>query len=223
MNYEWDFYFVWRHFDVLINGLLISLTLTVISVALALPLGFIVAVFRLSRNFFISKIAAAYIEFFRCTPALVQVIWIYYCLPIILGIEISGFACGIAALALNLTAFNAEAFRSGIQAIPMDQTDATVALGLSPVQRILYVILPQAVRMVIPVLLTNAVGSFQQSSLVSTVAIADLMYEGRVLATRFYRPLEILTVVAIIYLVIAFPVTQLVRVVELRLREKLKR
>jgi polar amino acid transport system permease protein len=223
MNYEWDFYFVWRHFDVLINGLLISLTLTVISVALALPLGFIVAVFRLSRNFFISKITAAYIEFFRCTPALVQVIWIYYCLPIILGIEISGFACGIAALALNLTAFNAEAFRSGIQAIPMDQTDATVALGLSPVQRILYVILPQAVRMVIPVLLTNAVGSFQQSSLVSTVAIADLMYEGRVLATRFYRPLEILTVVAIIYLVIAFPVTQLVRVVELRLREKLKR
>ena len=223
MNYEWDFYFVWRHFDVLINGLLISLTLTVISVALALPLGFIVAVFRLSRNFFISKIAAAYIEFFRCTPALVQVIWIYYCLPIVIGVEVSGFACGIAALTLNLTAFNAEAYRSGIQAIPMDQTDATVALGLSPLQRILYVILPQAVRLVIPVLLTNAVGTFQQSALVSTVAITDLMYEGRVLATRFYRPLEILTVVAIIYLVIAFPVTQLVRVVELRLREKLKR
>jgi polar amino acid transport system permease protein len=122
-----------------------------------------------------------------------------------------------------LTAFNAEAYRSGIQAIPMDQTDATVALGLSPLQRILYVILPQAVRLVIPVLLTNAVGTFQQSALVSTVAITDLMYEGRVLATRFYRPLEILTVVAIIYLVIAFPMTQIVRVVEVRLRKQLNR
>jgi polar amino acid transport system permease protein len=223
MSYDWDFYFVWKNLDVLLKGLVISLELTLISIALALPFGFIIAVLRLSRNFVVSKTAAAYIEFFRCTPALVQIIWIYYCLPIILGIEISGFMCGIAALVLNLTAFNAEAFRSGIQAVPHDQIDATVALGLSPVHRTLYVILPQAVRMVIPVLLTNGVGIFQQSSLVSTVAIADLMYEGRVLATRFYRPLEILTVVAIIYLIIAFPMTQFVRVIEVRLKKKLER
>lgn len=223
MNYDWDFYFVWKNLDVLLKGLLISLELTGISIALALPFGFLVAVFRLSRNAVISKITAAYIEFFRCTPALVQIIWIYYCLPMILGVRISGFICGIAALTLNLTAFYAEAFRSGIQAIAKDQIDATIALGLSPVQRTLYVILPQAVRIVIPVLLTMGVGIFQQSSLVSTVAIADLMYEGRVLATRFYRPLEILTVVAIIYLVIAFPITQLVRVVEIKLKKKLER
>ena len=223
MSYDWDFYFVWKNLDVLLKGLVISLELTLISIGLALPFGFIIAVFRLSRKSVVSKTAAAYIEFFRCTPALVQIIWIYYCLPIILGIEISGFVCGIAALTLNLTAFNAEAFRSGIQAVPDDQIDATVALGLSPAQRTLYVILPQAVRMVIPVLLTNGVGIFQQSSLVSTVAIADLMYEGRVLATRFYRPLEILTVVAIIYLIFAFPITQFVRVIEVRLKKRLER
>lgn len=223
MHYEWNFYFVWKNMDVLLKGLIISLELTGISIALALPLGFLVAVFRLSRRQLISKTTAAYIEFFRCTPALVQIIWIYYCLPIILGVEISGFVCGIAALTLNLTAFYAEAFRSGIQSIAKDQIDATIALGLSPTQRTVYVILPQAVRIVIPVLLTMAVGTFQQSSLVSTVAIADLMYEGRVLATRFYRPLEILTVVALIYLVIAFPITQLVRVAEIRLKKRLER
>lgn len=223
MNYDWDFYFVWKNLDVLLKGLLISLELTGISIALALPFGFLVAVFRLSRNAVTSKITAAYVEFFRCTPALVQIIWIYYCLPMILGVRISGFICGIAALTLNLTAFYAEAFRSGIQAIAKDQIDATIALGLSPAQRTLYVILPQAVRIVIPVLLTMGVGTFQQSSLVSTVAIADLMYQGRVLATRFYRPLEILTVVAIIYLVIAFPITQLVRVAEIKLKKKLER
>jgi len=83
--------------------------------------------------------------------------------------------------------------------------------------------MPQAIRIVIPVLLTNAVGIFQQSSLVSTVAIADLMYEGKVLATRYYRPLEVLTVVAIIYFIIAFPLTQLVRILEVKVAKKIER
>jgi len=209
--------------DVLLRGLIISLQLTGISIALALVFGLLAAILRLSRNFVLSKVTATYIEFFRCTPTLIQIIWIFYCLPLVLGISISGFVCGILALTLNLTAFYAEAFRSGIQAIAKDQVDAAIALGLSPAQRMRYVILPQAVRIVIPVLLTMGVGIFQQSSLVSTVAIADLMYEGRVLATRFYRPLEILSVVAVIYFIIAFPITQAVRVVEIKLAKKLER
>ena len=140
-----------------------------------------------------------------------------------MGIEIPGFICGIIALTLNLTAFYAESYRSGIQAIARDQIDATIALGLSSFQRVVYVIMPQAIRIVIPVLLTNAVGIFQQSSLVSTVAIADLMYEGKVLATRYYRPLEVLSVVAVIYFIIAFPLTQLVRILEVKVAEKLER
>jgi len=223
MSYDWDFYFVWKNLDVLFRGLLISLELTGISIVIALPLGFLLAVLRLTRNVFVNKAAAAYIEFFRCTPMLVQIIWVFYCLPMILGIQIGAFVCGVVALSSNTIAFYAEAFRSGIQAIAKDQIDAGIALGLSPAQRTRYIIFPQAFRIVIPVLLTMGVGLFQQSSLVSTVAIADLMYEGKFLATRFYRPLEILTIVAVIYFVLAFPFTQLVRILEIRLMKKLER
>ena len=223
MDYAWDFFFVWKNIDFLLEGLVISLKLAGISIAISLPLGFLVAIFRISRNFLLSKICAAYIEFFRCTPILIQIIWIYYCLPIFFGVSINAFMCGVLALTLNLTAFCAEAYRSGIQAIPREQFDATTALGLSPAQRAIYIILPQAFRLAIPVLLTNAVGVFQQTSLVSTVAIAELMYNGRVLANRFYRPLEVLTVVGLIYFVIAVPFSQVVRILEIKFSNKLER
>jgi len=223
MGYHWEFYVVWKHFDMLLSGLIVSLELTGVSVGLALIFGFLFAIFRLSRNFVLSKLTAAYIEFFRCTPVLVQVVWVFYVLPMILGIRISSFVCGVLALTLNLTAFYAEAYRSGIQAVAKDQIEVGIALGLSSAQRTRYIVLPQAVRMIIPVLVTMAVGTFQQSSLVSTVAIADLMYQGRLLSFQTYRPLEILTTVAMIYLIIAFPITQLVRVVEVRLAKKIER
>jgi len=223
MTYSFDFYFVWKNIDVLLRGLIVSLQITGISIALALVLGFLVAILRLSRNFVLSKITAGYIEFFRCTPTLVQIIWVFYCLPLILGFKISGFVCGLIALTLNLTAFYAEGYRSGIQAISKDQIEAGIALGLSYAQRTRYIILPQAVRIVIPVLLTMGIGTFLHSSLVSTVAITDLMYEGRVLASKFYRPLEVLSVVAMMYFVIAFPIAQVVRVIEVKLAKKLER
>jgi polar amino acid transport system permease protein len=123
---------------------------------------------------------------------------------------------GVLALGLNLTAFNAEAYRAAIQAIPRAHLDASVALGLSWRARILHVVFPQALRLALPVLITNAIGCFQQSALVSLVAVSDLMYQAKTLSTQTYRPIETFTTVAAIYLVISFPVSQLVTYFERR-------
>lgn len=123
---------------------------------------------------------------------------------------------GVMALGLNLTAFNAEAYRASIQAVPREQLDAGIALGLNPWQRVLYIVFPTAFRASVPVLLTNGIVIFQQSALVAIVAIADLMYEAKSLATETYRPIETFTVVALIYFAVSFPVTQIVGFLERR-------
>lgn len=223
MGYKFSFDIIWENIDVFISGLLITLQITGISIVLGFLLGTFVAILRLSRNFVLSKVTAAYVEFFRCTPVLVQLVWIFFVLPIILGIELTSFISSIIALTLYVGAIYGEAFRSGIQGIAKDQVDAAVALGLSPAQRMRYVILPQAVRIVIPVLLSNSISLFKESSLVSTVGMNDLMYNGRILSATTYRPIEILTTVAIIYFLVAFPVTLITRKLEVRLAKKLER
>jgi len=213
--YEWDVAFRYSH--LLLVGLGTTLEISVIVMALGLVLGIFVAAGRLSKNPWINKSVAAYIELFRGTPALVQLVWFYYCLPIFLGISLPGFTAIVVALTLNVAAFYGEAYRSGIQALPKDQIDSADVLGLSYLQRLRYVVVPQAFRIVIPVLLSLSISLFKDTSLVSTLGIGDLMYQGRVLATETYRPIEILTTVAAIYFVIAFPVSMMTRRLEVHL------
>jgi polar amino acid transport system permease protein len=123
---------------------------------------------------------------------------------------------GILALGLNVTAFNAEAYRAAIQAIPDAHNDAGIALGMTKLERIRHIILPQAARIATPVLITNAIGIFQQSALVSLISIEELMYQGRVIASESFRPIETLTTVALMYFAISFPVSQLVSWMEKR-------
>jgi len=222
-KYEFQWWVILRYWPALLDGMQITLKITVISIFLGLILGMIIAIARLSKNKIISTIASAYIELFRCTPVLVQIIWIFYCLPIFFNMELSGMTSGIVALTLNVAAFYAEAYRSGIQAIKRDQYDAAEALGFNKFQALRYIIMPQAVMIIIPVILSNSVSLFKESSLVSTVAIADLMYQGRLISTRIYRPIEILTFVAILYFAVAFPLTVLVRKIEEKISFKINR
>lgn len=221
MAYELNFYFVWRNLDTLLEGLMLSLELTVLSIIIGLSAGFVLALLRMSSLRILSVPAIAFIELFRCTPMLIQIVWVFYCLPILFDLSISPYASALLALALNITAFNAEAYRAAIQAIPRAHLDAAVALGLSPIQRVRHVVFPQAFRMSVPVLMTNGVGIFQQSALVSVIAIAELMYMGKYLATQTYRPIETLTTVALLYFIIAFPITQMVKRVEDRVAAKI--
>lgn len=210
MEYTLNFYSVFRDLEPLVNGLIISLQLTAAANIIGLTLGFAIALMVLSRWAIVRLPTMLFIEFFRCTPAIVQVIWFFYCVPIIFDVYLDAMTMGILALGFNLSAFNAEAYRASIQSVPREQLDAGVALGLNAWQRIKCIVLPTAFRSSIPVLVTNAVGTFQQSALVAIVAIQDLMYAGKTLATETYRPIETFTTVAVIYFLVSFPITQAV-------------
>lgn len=216
MDYSFDFQSVFRNFGPLWNGLLVTLELTVAANIIGLTLGFVLALLVMSRWAVIRYPVTLFIEFFRCTPAIIQIVWFFYCVPMLFNVFLGSITMGIMALGLNLAAFNAEAYRASIQAVPREQIDASIALGLNPFQRILYVVMPTAFRASIPVLLTNGVVIFQQSALVAIVAVQDLMYEGKTLATLIYRPIETFTTIALIYFAVSFPVTQLVGWLERR-------
>ncbi|MEH6576555.1 MAG: amino acid ABC transporter permease [Amphritea sp.] len=206
MNYDIDFFYVLKGIDQLLEGLLVTVQLTATSVVFGVTGGFLVCLMVMSKSRLLRLPAMTFIEIFRCTPALIQIVWIFYCVPMLFNVFLDPFVMGVLALSLNLVAFNAEAYRAAIQAIPKAHLDASVALGLTPLQTNLYVILPQALRLAMPVLVTNAISIFQQSALVAIVAIEDLMYMGKLLSTETYRPIETFTFVALMYFAIALPV-----------------
>lgn len=214
MNYTFDFNSI--SFAPLLRGLVVSLELTVAANIIGVIAGFGLALLLMSPYQLLRMPFMLFVEFFRCTPAIVQIVWIFYCVPMLFDVFLDPITMGVMALGLNLTAFNAEAYRASIQAVPREQLDAGIALGLNPWQRVLYIVFPTAFRASVPVLLTNGIVIFQQSALVAIVAIADLMYEAKSLATETYRPIETFTVVALIYFAVSFPVTQIVGFLERR-------
>ncbi|SAK80753.1 polar amino acid ABC transporter inner membrane subunit [Caballeronia hypogeia] len=216
MNYHFDFRFLEGSFGALLDGLRVTVELAVASNLMGVVLGFLLCLLAMSRWTVVRWPAQLFIEFFRCTPALLQIVWFFYCIPMMVDVFIDPILMGVLALGLNLTAFNAEAYRAGVQAVPKEHLDACVALGLKPWQRTLYVVLPQALRSAMPVLMTNGIGSLQQSALVAIVAVADLMYVGKSLATEAYRPLETYTIVAMIYFALSLPIAKLVHTIERR-------
>ncbi|KRD72177.1 amino acid ABC transporter permease [Ensifer sp. ENS10] len=216
MNYSFDFASVFRNFGPLWDGLLVTIELTIAANAIGLTFGFVLALLVMSRSPVVRLPVTLFIEFFRCTPAIIQIVWFFYCVPMLFNVFLGSVTMGILALGLNLAAFNAEAYRAAIQAVPREQLDAGVALGLTPFQRVFYIVLPTAVRNSIPVLLTNGIGIFQQSALVAIVAVQDLMYQGKTLATQTYRPIETFTIVALFYFAVSFPVSQIVGYLERR-------
>jgi polar amino acid transport system permease protein len=216
MNYQFDFNFLQGNVGLLWDGLKVTLQLALVSNIVGLVLGFGLCLLTLSRWFFLRWPAQMFIEFFRCTPVLLQIVWFFYCVPMLFNVFIDPITMGVLALGLNLTAFNAEAYRAGVQAVPHEHLDASVALGLRPWQRTLYVILPQALRTAIPVLMTNGISTLQQSALVAIVAVGDLMYVGKSIATEAYRPLETYSLIALIYFALSLPIAQFVQWLERR-------
>lgn len=216
MDYALDLGAVTRNLDKLWEGLLVTVELTVAANIIGVIAGFLLALLVLSRSAIIRWPATLFVEFFRCTPAIVQIVWFFYCVPMIFNVFLDPILMGVLALGLNLTAFNAEAYRASIQTVPREHLDAGIALGLSPMKRIRHIVLPQALRASVPVLLTNGIGTFQQSALVAIVGVADLMYQGKLVATETYRPIETFTVIALVYLAISFPISQFVGWMERR-------
>ena len=213
-GYSFDFFYVMSGFSRLLQGLVVSLELTAIVVGIGTFSGFVLALATSSRSPFLSVPTRLFVEIFRCTPALIQIVWFFYCLPVLADVFWPPFTMGVIALTLNLTAFNSEAYRAAIQAIPAAQRDASIALGLSRWHQAIHVVFPQVLRIASPVLVSNSISLFQQSSLVAIVSVEDLMYQGKLLAVQTYRPIETFTIVALIYFGLSFPISQLVGRIE---------
>lgn len=218
MHYQWDFWYLLRYAPLFWKGVGVTLAYTGGTIFLGLVLGLVVGLGRLSKSWFVNAPLIAYIEIFRCTPLLVQIVWFYYALPVLVGIQIPAVVAGVMTLSLYTGAFYAEIFRGGIISIERGQWDAARALGLRPWQMMRRVILPQAVRRMIPPFVNQSITQLKNTSLVSTIAVPDLLYNGTLITADTYRPLEVYTVVAVIYFVLLFPSTMLAQWYEARLR-----
>ena len=180
-------------------------------------IGLLVGMLRLSRNWLLATIGKAYIGALRNTPILVQLIWVYYCLPILIGIDMDSMTSCIVALSLHGGAYVGEIIRGGIQSIDRGQVEAARTVGLSYLQTMRKVVLPQALRRMIPPLVNEGVTLLKYSSLVSVLGVADLTYNAQVLATTTFRPLEIFTFLAIEYLVLCMILSYGASLIERRL------
>ncbi len=202
-------------FAVLGRGLWLTLKLTFIALACGLPFGLLLALGRMESRPVVA-LCTAYVELFRGTPLLVQIIFVYYALPQLIGLNLPAQVAGALALALNSAAYIAEIFRAGIESIDVGQTEAGRSLGLSRRQTMRFVVIPQAFRRVIPPLTNEAVALLKDSSLVSVIGLAELTRGGQELTSTLAAPLVIWPIVALFYLAVTLPLTRLVAVLERR-------
>ena len=219
MGYQWSFGFLLRYTHLFVVGVEVTLGYTAGTVLLGLLIGLLLGLGRLSRSRLVNVPLVALIELFRCTPLLVQIVWFYYALPVILNVQIPAVVAATLVLSFYTGAFYAEIFRGGILSIERGQWDAARALGLRPWAMMRRVILPQAVRRMVPPFLNQSITQLKNTSLVSTIAVPDLLYQGTLITADTYRPLEVYTAVAVIYFVLLFPTTRLVQWYEGRLTQ----
>ena len=218
VTYHWDFSFLWMYRWLLVTGLGVTVLYTVASILAGLVIGLGVGLMRLSRSWFVNAPLIAYIEAFRCTPLLVQIIWFYYAFPVLVGLDIPAAVAGFLVLSLYTAAFYAEIFRGGVLSIERGQWDAARAIGMRRRQVLRTVILPQAIKRMIPPFMNQSIIQLKNTSLVSTIAVSDLLYQGTLITSATYRPLETYTTVAVIYFAVLFPLTLAAQAVERRLQ-----
>jgi polar amino acid transport system substrate-binding protein len=200
----------------LLRGALVTLEISIASMAVAIVLGLMLAIVRVFGNRLLSWPAVAFIEVIRGTPLLIQLFIIFYGLPT-LGIRLTPFWAAVIGLGLNYAAYEAENYRAGIQAVPRGQLDAALALGLTRTQTIRKIVLPQAVRLVIPPVTNDFIALLKDSSLVSVITMVELTKVYGQLASTYYDYIGLGILVALIYFLMGLPIARLSRYVETRL------
>lgn len=208
MTFDWSV--VWDNLPRLLDGAYMTIWLTVVTMALALPGGLMLALLRLSPAWLVSAPATAFVEFFRATPLILQIYWAYYVLPAYFDIQLSQLSTAIVGLSCNISAFNSETFRAGIVSIRDGQWNAGLALGMSRTEVFIRIILPQAVMRVLPALASTWVSLFKDTSLVSIISVADLSYMALKVRSETYRILEVLTAMAVLYWLMGYPQAKIV-------------
>jgi len=208
MRFDWSV--VWANAGPLARGTGLTVLLTVATMALAIPGGILLALMRLSGSRLLAGASVSFTEFFRNLPLILVIYAAYYILPITVGIAFSPIATGLIALSLNVSAYNGETFRAGIASIRRGQNEAALALGMSRFQAMRDIVLPQAIRRVLPVLASTWVSLFKDTSLVSVIAVGELAYTAMRIRSQTFRVLELLTAMAVIYWALGYPQAKLV-------------
>ncbi len=197
----------------LLQGVVTTIELTLVALTLGVLIGLPAALARVYGGNWLRRIAVAYIELFRGTPLLVQLFVVYYGLPD-LGLTLSRLAAAFVTLGLNSGAYQAEYFRGAIQAVGSGQMTAARAIGMTKMQAIRYIILPQALRLAIPAWSNEAISMVKYTSVVFLIAVPDLMGKAKILAGRYFNPIEIYLTVALMYIILVAIATWIMRNVE---------
>jgi His/Glu/Gln/Arg/opine family amino acid ABC transporter permease subunit len=197
----------------LLGGLLVTVELTLVVIVLSLIFALFVALAGMSRITPLRWLMKSYLEVIRGTPLFLQLIYVYYVLPSI-GIRLEPFSAGVLALTLNYSAYISEVYRGGIQAISRGQHDAAAALGMTHALAMRRIILPQAIRIIIPTLGNYFIGLFKDTALASAISIQELLYTAQVKAALSYQYFTLYTVVGVMYFAVSFPAARLVGYLE---------
>jgi polar amino acid transport system permease protein len=217
MNYQWDFPAVAKYGDMLLWGLLGTVKIAAISIVLGVVVGLVVALMRMAGNPWLRKPATAFVEFYRNTPPIVHFFWFFYALPIVIGISLDPFVAAVLALSTQSGAFYAEVFRGGIASIERGQWEGAKALGMSYRMAMQRVIVPQALRRMVPPFVDRSFELTKTTALASTLAYAELLYQAMQVNSITFRPMEVYTAVALLYFIVLLTASSLMRVVEYRL------
>lgn len=217
-RFRWDV--VWNNIGFLLSGLELTLMISAATLAIASVLGLVIAVMQMSASRVLRWLAVGIGEVIRNTPILVQLLWVYYVLPIVFDVEISAISACIIGLSLYASAFIAEAYRAGIQAVPRGHSEAAQVLGLTGVQTFTRIVLPQAIRLTLPPLCANFVLLIKYSSLGAVVSVSEITRKGMELSASTFRPLEIFSFIAVVYFLICWPLTLSIRAWERRLARR---
>jgi len=216
MQIDWNV--IIEYLPDLAAGAGVTLAMTGLALLVGIVVGLALALARISGLKLLSWPAYAYIEFFRTTPPLVQIIWFYFVLPVVIGTELNSFQAASAALGLNIAAFLGEIFRAGIQGIEATQRDAARVLGLGHADIFRFVVFPQAIRIVLPPMTTTVMLLLKSTALASAIGALELTRVGQLVSLETFRPLEVWSSIAIIYFILTYPIALGARHLERRLR-----
>ena len=217
MTYRWNFAPLLDNTDVLLRGAVGTLRLFAICAVAGLLLGLLVGLARQSPRRWLAWPSRAFVEFFRNTPVLVQILWFYFALPILLPFEVSPLAAAALGISLNSAAFTAEIVRGGIVSIDRGQWEAGRAIGMTQAQTMRRIVLPQALRRMLPALTNRGIEIFKMTTLASAVAYVELLQQGKLLASLNFNPIETYTVIAVVFFLALLPLVQATYALERRL------
>ena len=208
MTLDWSV--IWQYREAFAIGVMNTILLTVLTMLISIPGGLFVMFMRTSRFVALRGIATFYVELFRATPLILLIYWTFYVLPVLTGVYLPPMATGLLALSLIVSAYNSETFRAGVNSIRKGQVDAALALGMSKSQVMTKVVLPQAIRRVLPVFANTWVSLFKDTSLISVIAVSELSYVSLQVRSETFRILEVLTAMAVIYWMLGYPQAKVV-------------